>query len=165
MLDDKGKFSRIERVAPGDTVDLDNDAEEKFLSGPRHLRVFVQAGGPEDPHGNDYSPNRLEAIAPNNNATPYPELEMGSTVVSGRTITRTDDDNPEGFVVAGSTEGPRSDNTEVRLRNEAQAEADKAYAEKREAQAKAAAKPQGKAGQSDVAKRNEQTVREAEKKD
>jgi len=102
----------------------------------------VKENGPEDPKGSDYEPTRYEQVQ--GNATPYPELDMGSTVVGRRTITRTEDDNPEGFDVAGPNEGPASDNEEQQLLNEARAEGDKAYRSAREKTAKERAASRGR---------------------
>ncbi len=134
ITDDKGKFDRVEVVRPGDTVSFDKDVAERFLSGPRHLRVWVEENGKEDPKGSEYEPTRYEAVT--GNATPYPELEMGSTVVGGRTITRTEDDNPEGFELAAPNEGPASDNEEARLNDEALQASQKVYRETKEKAAK-----------------------------
>lgn len=125
ITDDDGKFKKIEVVQPGETVSFDDEVANRFLLGPRHLRLFVKENGPEDPQGSQYEASRWEAVQ--GNATPYPELDMGSTVVGRRTITRTEQDNPEGFDIAGPNEGPASDNEEQQLLNDARAEGEKAY--------------------------------------
>jgi len=132
---DKGVYTHSKPVQPGETVDVDKAVAEHLLQGPRSIRVFVEANGPEDHYGDHYKASALEAVQ--GNATPYPALDMGSTVQSGRTITRTEDDNEEGFALAHPDEGPRSDNTAVNEAAEVQAEADKAAERKRTEQAKA----------------------------
>src|SRR5687768_14595243 len=125
LVDDDGKFKGAQRVQPGTIVDgFDDEACEKILSAPRFLRSFVEANGPEDTYGDNYGGNRYDVRG---NASAYPEMDMGSTVVPGKIITRTVEDNPEGFPLAESYEGPQSDNEDARLRAEAVAEAEKAY--------------------------------------
>jgi hypothetical protein len=124
---DDGKFDKTNRVRPGDEVQVSDDAAERFLQGPRHLRVWVEVGGKEDPESNSYERSRYEAVS--GNATPYPELDMGSTTQPRRAMFRTEDDNPEGFDVAASDEGTPSDNAALYEEDEARAAADKAHKE------------------------------------
>lgn len=128
LVDDEGKYKGADRIQPGTVVDgFDDEAVEKILSAPRFMRSFVEADGPEDTYGQNYGGNRYDVKG---NASPYPELDMGSTVQPRRTITRTVDDNPEGFDLAAPHDGPGSDNEENRLRQEAVAEGEKAYEKK-----------------------------------
>jgi hypothetical protein len=132
IVDNDGKFKKSERVQPGEAVDgFDDESVKKILSAPRHMRSFVEVNGSEDRYGDNYGPNRREAIAEVNNATPYPELDMGSTVTGGKAIFVSEDDNPHNFLVADHNEGPASDNTEARINAEANAAAEKARAEER----------------------------------
>jgi hypothetical protein len=157
-FDDEGNFTHSQVMQPGETFEVSNEAAETLLRGPRFLRNFVQAGGPEDHYGDKFEPSALESVR--GNATPYPELDMGSTVQPGRTITRTEDDNPEGHPIADPTQGPQSDNADLVLREEAQQEAEKAYQAKRDAQAKERAKARQQAGS---ARQSEQRSGEARK--
>ena len=134
ITDDDGKFKKVEVVQPGETVSFNDEVAKRFLLGPRHLRLFVEENGPEDPQGSKYEASRYDQVQ--GNATPYPELDMGSTVVGRRTITRTEDDNPEGFDLAGPNDGPASDNEDQQLLNDARAEGEKAYRSAREKTAK-----------------------------
>jgi len=132
LVDDKGKRSGVKRVMPGEVVDdFSDEYKKRLLATPRAYRVFVEQNGSEDRFGDNYEAGRREAIAEVNNATPYPELDMGSTVQPGRAIFVTEEENPQSFDVAGATEGPASDNTEARINAEANAAAEKARAEER----------------------------------
>lgn len=127
-VDDKGKFLKSEHVEPGAVVEgLNEDVCKKILAAPRFMRSFVEVNGPEDRYGDNYGGNRYDVQG---NATAYPELDMGSTVTPRRAITRTVDDNPEGFDLAGTGDGPGSDNADLILRNEAVAEGNAAYEKK-----------------------------------
>jgi len=132
ILDDEGKFKGFENVAPGEVVSLDDDVAERFLQGPRYNRLFVQAGGPEDPNSDDYVGTRREIGDGGMYVSEYPGLEMGSTVTGGRTITRTEDDNEEQLEIAASDEGPQSDNAALVEEDEIQAEAEQARQKARE---------------------------------
>lgn len=94
ITDDEGKFKKQESVKPGEVVELDDDIAEHFTNSqvPRHMRVFVLENGPEDKLNSNYVPSRYEAIADANNASPYPELDMGSTRPPNVSIS-----NPEGL--------------------------------------------------------------------
>lgn len=137
LCKDDGSFDRMVNVAPGESVSVPDEIAEVLAnpSTPRHLRLFVYANSSEDPNSSNYEASRWAAVR--GNATAYPELDMGSTVVSGRTITRTKEDNPEGFSVAESWEGPASDNTAILEEQEAKLAGEKAYQDKRQAQTKA----------------------------
>lgn len=132
ILDDDGKFKKFENVAPGEVVSLDEDVAERFLQGPRYNRLFVQAGGPEDPNSDDYVGTRRQIGDGGMYVSEYPGLEMGSTVQGGRTITRTEDDNEEQLEIAAPDEGPQSDNERLVIEDEIQAEAEEARRKARE---------------------------------
>lgn len=118
VVDDDGKFLKSVRTLPGTVVDdfVDDEGEQKILSAPRFMRSFVEAGGPEDPYGDSYGGNRYDVTG---NATPYPELDMGSTVQPRQSITRTDEENEEGFDLADPNRGPASDNELLLIKEEA----------------------------------------------
>lgn len=138
---DDGKFEKVERVNPRDEISVSDEVAKAFLRGPRFLRVWVEVGSEEDPESNSYQPSRYDQVT--GNATPYPELDMGSTVQPRRVIFRTEEDNEEGFDVAGPDEGPRSDNAAAIAEEEVQMAARKAADDARKGQAtqKPAMKP------------------------
>lgn len=126
---DDGKFDKTVNVAPGEVVSLTDAQANKLAdpSVPRANRVFVMAGSSEDPESKDYEYSKYDRVT--GNASADPALDFGSTVQSERTITRTEDDNEEGYVVAGADEGPQTDNTRLYEADEVQRAADKAAAD------------------------------------
>lgn len=132
-----GKYEGVKRVRPGDEVDVSDEAAERFLRGPRFLRNWVEVGSEEDPESNSYKPDRYSQVS--GNATPYPELDMGSTVQPRQAMFVTEDDNPHGFDVASPDQGTPSDNAELYEADKANQKAEEA----RKAASKPAAKPQG----------------------
>jgi hypothetical protein len=131
IFDNDGKFVRSQLVKPGEKVDVSDRTAEAFLAGPRAFRNFVEVNGSEDTYGDNHEPDRRASIADGNNATPYPELDMGSTVTGGKAIFVTADENPQGFEVADVSDGPQSDNTDARINAEANAAAEKARADEK----------------------------------
>jgi hypothetical protein len=130
VLDDKGKFEKFEMVAPGETFSVDDDVAERFLQGPRWLRLFVQAGGPEDPNSEEFVAKR-DIGEGGNYVSDDPQLEMGSTV-TGKAVFVTEDENPHNYEVASPDEGWASDNAALVEEDEIRAEADKARDKARE---------------------------------
>ena len=130
-LDDDGKFKRMVNVAPGETFTVDQDVADRLLQGPASLRLFREAGTPEDPESDDYVRTR-DLGDGGMYVSQDPGLEMGSTVQGGRTITRTEDDNDENYPIAATNEGPQSDNEALVMEDEIQAEAEEARRKARE---------------------------------
>jgi hypothetical protein len=161
VVNEKGEFVKSVRTPPGSVVEFDDEGAEKVLSRPRFIRSFVAVNGPEDTYGDSYVGSRYDVQG---NATPYPELDMGSTVQPGRSISA-DPDNEDGLLVAGPHEGPNSDNEDTRLRNEAREVGAKAEREAREKLAKerANAKPSGKATQQSHSQQRSSSAEGAQK--
>jgi len=136
VLTDDGKFKEFDIVAPGETFSVEGDVATRLLQGPRYNRLFVQAGGPEDPNSDEYQ--RVREIGSGGNYVSQDVgLELGSTSPDGRVIFRTEDDNEEGYSVAPPEVGPQSDNARLVEEDEIQAEADKARAKARESRSSA----------------------------
>lgn len=146
VVDDEGKFVKSVRTPPGSVVEFEDEGADKILARPRFVRDFVAVNGPEDTYGENYGGNRYDVKG---NASPYPELDFGSTVQPGRSISA-DPNNEDGLLVADSHEGPNSDNADQLLVNEAREVGAKAEADARAKLVKEranAAKPQGKSAQ------------------
>lgn len=139
VIGDDGKWSgKYEITKPGEVVTLDDDVAERLLQGPADRRLFVAAGSSEDPESDDYV--RTRSIGSGGNPVIDPGQDLGSTTPDGRVIYRTEDDNPEGFPVAGPHDGPQSDNAALVEEDEIQAEAEKARQKARDARSSGAAK-------------------------
>jgi hypothetical protein len=130
VLDDKGKWEKFEIVAPGEVVSMEGDMAERLLQGPRWLRLFVQAGGPEDPESDEYQKKR-DIGDGGMYVSDDPALEMGSTV-TGKAVFVTEDENPDNYEVASPQDGWQSDNAALVEEDEIQAEAAKAREKARE---------------------------------
>lgn len=122
------------RVKPGEVVkDLDEDAVKRLTDSsiPRHMRTFVEVDGPEDRMGKQFQPNRRESISETSNASPYPELDFGSTVQPGRPQFLTPEEAEAlGYDPADPSEGTPSDNEEATLIEQARQEVHEAYLKK-----------------------------------
>ena len=112
VLDDNGKFKEFEIIAPGEVFSAEGDVATRLLQGPRYNRLFVQAGGPEDPNSEGYQ-NVREIGSGGMYVSQDVGRELGSTTPDGRVIFRTEDDNEESFPVAPPNVGPQSDNAEL----------------------------------------------------
>jgi hypothetical protein len=134
-LDDEGKFKRMINVAPGEVFTIEKDGADRLLAGPASLRLFREAGSSEDPESDDYVRTR-DLGDGGMYVSQDPGLEMGSTVQGGRTITRTEDDNPENYPIAATNEGPQSDNEALVQEDEIQAEAEEARRKARESRSR-----------------------------
>lgn len=145
ILDDKGKWERFEMVAPGETFSCEGDVAERLLQGPRYNRLFVQAGGPEDPNSDEYVAKR-DIGEGGNYVSDDPALEMGSTVNGGKAVFVTEDENPHGYEVASPEEGWPSDNEALVEEDEIRAEADKARDKARESRSAKRASGSDKSG-------------------
>lgn len=131
VLTEDGKFKKFENVAPGEVVSVEGDVAERLLQGPLYNRLFVQAGGSEDPQSDDYRATRQIGDG-GQYVSQDVAREFGSTVPDGRVIFRTEEDNEEQYPLAGPHDGPQSDNAELVAEDEIQAEAEKAREKARE---------------------------------
>lgn len=145
-VDDEGKFKRQEKIAPGEVFSADDELAERLLQGPKWLRIFVQAGGPEDPNSDEYVAKR-DIGEGGNYVSDDPALEMGSTV-TGKAVFVTDDENPNNYPVAKPEEGWASDNEALVQEDEIRAEADKAREKARESRSTSKSSSSGKSSTS-----------------
>lgn len=145
ILDDAGKFKSFELVAPGEVVSVEGDIAERLLQGPRYNRLFVQAGGSEDPNSDEYQQVR-QIGSGGNYVSQDVGRELGSTTPDGRVIFRTEDDNEEGYPVAPPNVGPQSDNAELVENDAIEAEAEKARQKARESRSSGKSSTAGKPG-------------------
>src|SRR4249919_3384100 len=139
ILDDKGKWEKFEMVAPGEVFSVEGDVAERLLQGPRWLRLFVQAGGPEDPESEGYQKKR-DIGDGGMYVSDDPALEMGSTV-TGQAVFVTEDENPHNYDVASPQDGWQSDNAALVEEDEIRAEADKARDKARESRSSSKSNP------------------------
>jgi hypothetical protein len=123
ILDDDGKFKEFQMVAPGEVISVDGDVAKRFLQGPRNTRLFVEAGGPEDPESSDYVAQR--SLGDGGSHVADVGRELGSNGPEGVAF-RTEEDNEEGFDVAPP--GTGADNEHLVIADEIQQEADAAKA-------------------------------------
>lgn len=143
IVDEDGKFKKFEMVAPGETVTVEGDTAKRLLSGPRYNRLFVQAGGSEDPQSDEYVGSRQIGDG-GMYVSEDPGREYGTTVPDGRVTFRTEKDNEEQFPIAGPADGPQSDNAELYDNDEIEIEADKARRKARERRSSGDSKPAGR---------------------